>query len=357
MSLIVKFGVASLAVGAASLATLPHSRLVEVPALMGLSGLFGATASPITNTGPVDQSFNAHHVSIDKLVAQLDVITVAQPGPIRIQASGTPDMMKDFRVRAVGDDVVIRLDKAEQEEAWFPWSLFNLWSQDRKARDLRVQITAPAGTPFDIDEMVGVVRAGDLDAPLSMSAMAVEARFGRVQSAKIVIEGSGRIAVGVVKETIDAKVEGSGTITAAAARDAQVSIEGVGDVTLGPLVGGLSADVEGSGDIRVAKVAGPVSIDIEGSGDVAVESGQASPFSVQIDGSGDVVFKGHAINPKISIEGSGDVTVGSYSGALSQSIDGSGTFKVLNQGAPQPAPVPAPQPPAPPVPPTPPKKF
>ncbi len=351
MSFLVKLGVVSVAVGAGSLATMSQVQgRMEMPALAGLTNLLATGPSVTGKAGPVDQSYSVRRVRIDNLVAQVELITVPQPGPVRVQASGKPETMKEFHVRSVGDELVIRLD-SDEEEAWFPWNLFNMWSRDRKAQDLQVRVTAPVGTPYDIDGIIGQVNAGDLDAPLRIEGHAVKARFGRVQNAKVSIAGSGRIDLGAVKETIDIEVAGSGNISAASAQAAEIEIAGGGGVTLGPLTGGLSAEVAGSGDIRVAQINGPVELEIAGSGGVLIEGGQATSFSVQIAGSGDVMFKGHAVNPRVEIMGSGDVTVGSYSGNLDEEIAGSGNFKALNQGQPAPA---APTPPAPPAPP---KKF
>lgn len=344
MSFLVKLGVVSVAVGVGSLATLTQVQGgMQVPALAGLTNLLATGPSVTGKGGPIDQSYTVRRVRLDDLVAQVELVTVPQPGPVRVQASGVPDTMKEFHVRTVGDQLLLRLD-SDEEEAWFPWNLFNMWSRDRKAQDLRIRITAPVGTPYDIDGMVGMINGGDLDAPLRLDGHAVQARFGRVQSANIGIAGSGRVDLGAVKEALRLEVAGSGNFSAASAQSAEIEIAGGGNVALGPLAGGFNAEVAGSGDIRVAQVNGPVDVEIMGSGGVLIESGNAPSFSVEIAGSGDVVFKGHAVNPNVEIAGSGNVTVGSYSGSLNQEIAGAGEFKVLNQGAPlQPAP---PAPPA-----------
>ncbi len=350
MSLLAKLGVASLAVGVGSLATLTQVQgHVEMPALAGLTNLLATGPSVTGKGGPVDQTYTVRRVRIDTMVADVELITVPQPGPVRVQASGKPDTMKEFNIRMVGDEVILRLD-SDEEEAWFPWNLFNMWSRDRKAQDLRVRITAPVGTPYDIEDMIGSINAGDIDAPLRLEGHALNARFGRVQSARVSIMGRGRINLGAIKETLDLEVAGSGDFSAASAQSAEVEIAGGGNVQLGPLATGFNAEVAGSGDIRVAQINGPFDVEIAGSGGVVVDGGQATSFSVAIAGSGDVMFKGHATNPKVDIMGSGSVTVGSYSGTLDQDVAGSGEFKVMRPG--QPA---GPQPPAQPQPPAPPK--
>ncbi|MCE9523013.1 MAG: DUF2807 domain-containing protein [Alphaproteobacteria bacterium] len=364
MSLFLKLGLVGVAAGIGGVASLSQLNGVgmastsAMPSLTGLASLVGIGATAAGSGGPVDQTFAVRRVHIDKMVAQVELVTIPQ-GPVRVQASGLPDTMKEFHVRAVGDEVIIRLDK-EEEDAWFPWNLFNMWSHDRKVNDLKLRISAPLGTPYDIEDMVGSINAGDLDAPLRLDGSSLTARFGRVQSAKVSVAGSGRITVGAIKETLDLEIAGSGRFEAPSAAAAQIEIAGGGDVILGPLVGGLSAEIAGSGDVRAAQINGPVDIEIAGSGGVIIDGGRATSFSVDIAGSGDVLFKGEAVNPDVSIAGSGDVKVGSYSGHLSQEIIGSGKFEVMNPGSPQqPAPAGSTPPvaPLPPAAPKPPSKF
>ncbi len=350
MSIIVKLGLVGVAAGVGGLATLSqlgdisHRIGVEVPGLASLTGIVGMGATAATAVGgPVDKNFTVRRVHIDGMVAQVELITVPQSGPIRLQASGKADTLKELQIRAVGDELFLRLD-TDEDEAWFPWNLFNMWGKDRNVRDLSLRITAPIGTPYDIEGMIGTINAGDLDAPLRLDGHAIQARFGRVQSAQVSIAGSGRIAIGAVKETADLEVAGSGNFEIASASAAKVEIAGGGSVVIGPLTTGLSAEIAGSGKVRVASVNGPVEIEVAGSGDVLIEGGRADPFSVEIMGSGDVTFKGEAVNPSVGIAGSGDVRVNSYSGNKREDIAGSGRFTVLqptNPATPTPPPPPA----------------
>ncbi len=349
MSLLIKTGIFTATVGVSTLLGLGHLKNIGhysvtdagLASLAGLVGV-GASAPASANGSPVDKSFPGRRVHLDKLVAQVELIT-SPAGPIRVQASGVPDTVKELQIRIVGDEVYVRLDK-DEDDAWFPWNLFNMWSRDRKAQDLKLRISAPSGTPYDMEDMSGSILAGDLDAPLHLEAHSISARFGRVQSAKLAIAGGGKISLGVIRENLDLEIAGAGHVEAASAAAAQVEIAGSGEVRVGPLSGGLNADIAGAGSISAASVNGPIDIEIAGSGDVLVERGEASSFDVEIAGSGDVIFRGHAMNPNIDIMGSGNVTLGSYSGNLRQDVSGSGGVKVLT-----PAPVPAPAPPAPPA--------
>jgi hypothetical protein len=298
----------------------------------------GASSTSSAAAGPLDKSFNAKRVHLDKVVGQVELV-LSQPGPARVQAWGKADTMKELQVKIVGDELYVRLDRHE-EEAWFPWNLFNMWAAERKPADLRLRISAPAGTPYEIEELSGTINAGDLDARVSIDGHSVTGRVGRTLSAEIGIAGSGRLVLGPVAEQLEVEIAGSGHVETPSASAANVEIAGGGEVIIGTIAKGLSVEIAGSGDVKAASINGPLDVEIAGSGDVVVEQGTATSFEVEIAGSGDVLFKGHAMNPKVDIMGSGNVTVGSYEGNLDQDIAGSGEFNVLNKAVSPASPVP-----------------
>jgi hypothetical protein len=252
----------------------------------------------------------------------------------------------------IGDEVFVHLADSPSGDAWFPWNLFNQWHEKSSIGDLQIRISAPLGTPVEIEDMVGRVVAGDLDAPLSLEGSSLDARFGRVTTARVSVAGSGKIQLGAVQQALDVEVAGSGKLDVASAASARVEIAGGGDVKVGPIAGGLRSEVAGSGDIRVASINGPLDVEIAGSGSVYVDGGRAAPLKAEIAGSGDVVFNGQAVDPNISIYGSGSVKVRSYTGQLHQEMAGSGSFEVMDHG--QPSTVPPPSQPSVPPPPAPP---
>ena len=350
MRLISTLAVTTALVGVAALAatTLPltgsysptqNYLLAPLASLANLANMTAATATAAAPAGPLDRVFSAKRVHIDKVVAQLELV-VSPPGQMHVQAWGKPDTMKQLQVRVVGDELYVRLDKHE-EEAWFPWNIFNMWSQERSPTDLRLRITAPTATPYHIEDMTGSIMAGDLDAPLSLEAHSVTARFGRLQSANVSVAGSGKVIIGPIKEQLDIEIAGSGHVEAASASAAHVEIAGGGEVVLGAIAQGLDIEIAGAGDVKAASINGPLDTQIAGSGDVAIGGGTATSFSVEIAGSGEIVFRGHAVNPKVHIMGSGSVTLGSYSGELEKDIAGSGDVIVRSQ-APGVPPPPAP---------------
>jgi hypothetical protein len=240
----------------------------------------------------VDQVFRAKRIRLDDLVAEIELVVAPVPS-VRVQATGKPDAVRKLRVQLVGDELQLVQSRTNQQ-GWeiSGWTVFGIKSNEEEISDLKLTITAPAGTPYEFEDMVGKIDAGDLDAPVSIEAMSATGKIGRVKSADIGIVGSGDLQLGAVAE-------------------------------------GLKVSIAGAGTIKAAEVKGEFRVGIAGSGNVEVEAGAATSFDVDIAGSGGVVFKGHAVNPSGSIAGSGEVVLDTYTGELKQEIMGSGNVRIL----------------------------
>ena len=151
MSIIVKLGLVGLAAGVGGLSDrsmqlqygAPSQAAMKFPASRAWQAWSASAPPPLQAPAALSiEHLPVRRVHIDSFVAQVEIVTIPQ-GPVRVQASGNPDTLKEFHVRAVGDEVLIRLD-SDEEEAWFPWNLFNMWSRDRKAQDLKNPHLRPA---------------------------------------------------------------------------------------------------------------------------------------------------------------------------------------------------------------------
>lgn len=263
---------------------------------------FGSSSGPLggmvatrpeAGTGSsIDQVFRARRVRLDDLVAEVELV-VAPGEAVRVLASGKPEAIKNLQIRQVGDELQVVQSRANGQQ-WqvLGWTVFGIQANEEEASDLKLTITAPAGTPYEIEDLVGKINAGDLDAPLSLGATSASGKIGRVKSADVEISGSG-------------------------------------DLELAAVADGLKLAIAGAGSLKAAEVNGAVEVAIAGSGSVEVAAGTASSFNVDIAGTGNVAFKGHVINPSVSIAGSGEVVLNTYSGELEQSIMGNGNVRIL----------------------------
>lgn len=263
---------------------------------------FGSSSGPLggmvatrpeTGTGSsIDQVFRARRVRLDDLVAEVELV-VAPGEAVRVLASGKPEAIKKLQIRQVGDELQVVQSRANGQQ-WqvLGWTVFGIQANEEEASDLKLTITAPAGTPYEIEDLVGKVNAGDLDAPLSLGATSASGKIGRVKSADVEISGSG-------------------------------------DLEMAAVADGLKLAIAGAGSLKAAEVNGAVEVAIAGSGSVEVAAGTASSFNVDIAGTGNVAFKGHVVNPSVSIAGSGEVVLNTYSGELEQSIMGNGNVRIL----------------------------
>ena len=272
------------------------------------SAVFAAAETPVT----LQKSFTANKVTVDGYRGTLTLTTAAPGASVSVRASGKPDVMKRLDVRQDANGVLIRFE-TRSNDVWWPWSVLD-WSGMRND-DLVLTIGAPKGTEFDLDDVAGTVRTGDLDAPLKFGGIGGgSAKFGNVSRARIEVAGSMDVSLGNSQGPLDVEMAGSGTVIAGSSTQVRLEMAGSGAFTSGPISGGLDASIAGSGDAVVASVNGPVSLDMAGSTTVAIKSGKADPLKVSIAGSGDVDFGGEAVNPNVEIAGSGTVTVGTMSG-------------------------------------------
>jgi hypothetical protein len=76
----------------------------------GLVSLVGnaATSTSGAAASPLDRTFNAKRVHLDKVVGQVELV-LSQPGPARVQAWGKAETMKELQVKIVGDELVLRI--------------------------------------------------------------------------------------------------------------------------------------------------------------------------------------------------------------------------------------------------------
>jgi hypothetical protein len=158
------------------------------------SGPLGGMVATQPEAGPVsnvDQVFRAKRIRLDNLVAEVDLV-VAPAEAVRVTAKGEPDALKRLQIRLVGDELQVVQTRAKGQE-WqvLGWTVFGIQTNEEEVSDLKLTITAPAGTPYEIDDMVGKINAGDLDAPLSIGTTSATGKIGRVKSADIEISGSG----------------------------------------------------------------------------------------------------------------------------------------------------------------------
>jgi hypothetical protein len=120
---------------------------------------------------------------------------------------------------------------------------------------LRVVITAPSVTAFDIESSADVSIRG-YDQPtfvLNVSGSGDVEAAGRTATAAITVTGSGDSDLSALRTT-----------------DARVDISGSGDVSVSP-TGKADISISGSGDVDVTTRPTTVTQDISGSGDVSVE--------------------------------------------------------------------------------------
>ncbi len=287
--------------------------------VIGLSFLAErASAQDGANQGTM--TFEASALDVEDFVGTME-IKVGSPGTITVTPTGPK--AERLMVERKGDTVVIDGGKSSRElrgmNRWFGGDWGNVDLDDYPA----VVVTVPDGAGIEIDEMYGALRVADTNGPLVLERVAIDARVGAVQTAKIGVAGSGSIAVASIAEDLTIAIAGSGDVTTGkAGGEVTMSIAGSGSIGVASVGEALGVSISGSGDVKVGTVSSAVKIAINGSGGVRVDDGRADPLKVAINGSGDFVFGGTAVNPRIAVNGSGDVRLGAMEGKLRSSGNG-----------------------------------
>lgn len=121
----------------------------------------------------------------------------------------------------------------------------------------------------------------------------------------------GNVVIGDTEGTLHASVLGGSDIKAGKVRDATLSVQGSGDITVASVTGNLSMSVQGSGDIRV-------------------RGGKVNLLNINVMGSGDARFNGEAIDANLTVMGSGDIDVDSVKNRPNKNVMGHGDINVGN---------------------------
>lgn len=293
-------------------------KLKSMAAGAAVAALLIVPAAADTNwTSLPQKNFDVRNVKVEDLVGTLTV-NVKDNGPVTLTVSGAKDRVSGIDVSQHDGRLIVTGSGPETQSVWDwrNWFNFSEHAHNRPS-DLVVKLVVPKGSALNVEDMVGEASIGDTYGPLRFEAAATRARIGKVSSAKVSMDGTGRIDIAEVQGPLDLDIAGSGKVAVGPAQKVKADIAGAGDATLGAIANGLDLDIAGSGDVTAASVHGPVHIDIAGSGSVKIANGEADPLHVDVMGSGNFTFGGVAVNPHISALGSGSVKLKSYRGKLS----------------------------------------
>lgn len=181
----------------------------------------------------------------------------------------------------------------------------------------KIAVSVPPRTPLAVDDFVGEIRVGDLDAPLALKGRgSVKGRIGNVTEAEIDLFGSTEIDLGRVSGRIDLVLRGSSDVRVVSSGTATIEASGSSEVHIGPVAGDLKIDSSGSTQVVVESVNGSLSIRSSGSSDVDIGGGRADPLSVRVSGAATISFAGNANDPDIMASGSANIRIGSVTGQI-----------------------------------------
>lgn len=258
------------------LAALSVAPLAAAPLMAAFIALTAVPAHAAT-VGP--QTLHGRTLELRGLVANVDVKVSSSAKDITVSADGPDDQVGRLTFHDEGEKALVKQEHRHHE---------HLNDEDF----MTVTVTLPAGTSLAVDDFVGRVTAGDLNAALAVEDLhSGTITVGHVREASLEVSGSGDINLGDIDKALSVEISGSGK------------------VRTGKTGGTVSMQINGSGNVDIAAVNGAVSAEIHGSGNVAIHAGKADPLVVEIAGSGDFTLDGSAAHQSISQSGSGRVHI------------------------------------------------
>lgn len=166
-----------------------------------------------------------------------------------------------------------------------------------------------------------------LDAHVSARG-AVRMHVGAAENAEISLDGCGDVDIERVDETAQVVAAGYADLRIFDAGELIAAIAGDGSVDAGIVRDGLTVSIAGGGAFSATRVDGDANIVIQGAGRAAIEGGQAEAMTVVINGSGQFTHRGSAETLDTVIIGNGDVRVREVEGEVSRRVLGRGAVVI-----------------------------
>lgn len=246
----------------------------------GAAATLCLTTLPALAFGP--ERFDAKALQVDNLLGSLEIRVEDGAADITVSADGKDKELLDrLKVGQRGRTVVIDMDIPER----------NNRSLDIGDDAPKVIVTLPAGTPLEIEDMIGSLEAqsglGEVRINLE-SAASME--FGDVGSMTVDAKGALNLEVGKVQDGLT------------------VAMHGAGNIQAGRVTGRADLAVKGVGNVDVEWVEGPVGISLNGIGRIDVADGRAKTLDIDVSGMGAVSYGGEAETKRINKSGFASVS-------------------------------------------------
>ena len=167
-----------------------------------------------------------------------------------------------------------------------------------------------------------------IDVDVVITASAPFGAIGEVSNLVLAVEGCAVFNAGVVRDLLEARIDGGGALRVRRAEDAVIRTRGTVELTVGEVVRTARIDLEGRGNVSIGSVRGRLEINSAGTGNVEVALGAATPLHVFSRGPGGVVFGGTAHGGSVTVRGTGDVRVSRTEGPIEVDRRGRGRIVI-----------------------------
>lgn len=227
--------------------------------------------SNTTTRGP--QTYNSRSLEVRGVNADVD-IEVHSNNNIEVTITGPENLIKGIKVFENGGCLYIEDENQGKGKDSFISKFGNFFSsgninttiisgsgivinqRGNGGSETKISVKVPVGTPVSVSEIIGMTTIGDTEASINVHVISGDVNAGRVSDANLKIQGGGDISIEYLSGFLNAQVMGSGDILVKAGKVSMLSasVMGSGDIDINHVVNRPVQNVMGTGDINISKI-------------------------------------------------------------------------------------------------------
>lgn len=153
---------------------------------------------------------------------------------------------------------------------------------------------------------------------------AIRMHVASAENAEVRLDGCGDVDIERVEGVAEVSIAHDADLRIGEVGDLIAALAGDGDINAGIVRDSLTVSVAGAGRFEAARADGPTNVVVQGSGGALIRSGAAEDMTVIINGAGQVTHSGSAETLDAFIVGRGIARVGAVEGEISRRVFGGG---------------------------------
>ena len=230
-------------------------------------------------------NFDIRRASVGQFAGILEV-AVTESAQAGVVIEGEDRVLDGFRLQQVDGELQIRAPQVDGAVSVITGDIRGngevtingrrYGPDDPLPEPTRITLTLVRGTALDILDLTGEARIGDLAAPLHVGLRSGTVTAGRIGDADIRIDGGGQVEIAAIDGNARLDIPGSGSIrvTGGTIGELVVGIGGAGSIDVMAPAASATGSIRGAGTVLLGNVATTPRIEAGMAGRVMVRGGR-----------------------------------------------------------------------------------